>query len=104
MAQNAPASAALLAQSQFLGPDLAPLLAPPTRESSVDPALVAASQDLAGVTSKEVVPADKLIETGVRYSWKEIAVGTDGSWRREVSYWVAGFVVATVVRSVCFQN
>ncbi|GAA5858070.1 hypothetical protein JCM8547_005640 [Rhodosporidiobolus lusitaniae] len=102
MSQNKSTSAALLAEAQFLGPDLAPLLAPPTRETTAEPTSPASSSFVPGST--EVVPADKLIETGVKRSWKEIALGTDGSWRREISFWTAGFVVATVVRSACFDE
>ncbi|GAA6009798.1 hypothetical protein JCM10207_002112 [Rhodosporidiobolus poonsookiae] len=99
MTTKAPASAALLAQSQFLGPDLAPLLAPPTREPSADVETPSAPS----ASSQEVVPADKLIESGVRRSWKELATGEDGSWRREVGWWIGGMVVGTVVRSACFH-
>ncbi|GAA5833427.1 hypothetical protein JCM11251_003492 [Rhodosporidiobolus azoricus] len=111
MSLRPPASAALLAQASSLGPDLAPLLAPPTREptaeAETDPALTAqdlAQQGLPLGQSQEIVPADKLIDEGVVRSWKEVFTGEDASWRREATWWLSGFVVATVVRSACFHK
>ncbi|GAA5981796.1 hypothetical protein JCM11641_007427 [Rhodosporidiobolus odoratus] len=105
MALKSPASAALLAQTQSLGPDLAPFVAAATREPATD-----VQADLDSTTSMplgqstEVVPADKLIEHGVKSSWKELLTGTDGSYRREVTYWFSAMVVGTVVRSACFHK
>ncbi|GAA5887115.1 hypothetical protein JCM6882_009451 [Rhodosporidiobolus microsporus] len=97
MSLRPPASAALLAQTQSLGPDLAPFVAPPTRSPSPSP-LPAASKELAPV------PTDKVVEKEARSSWKELVSGQDGSWRREATFWFVGMVVATVVRSACFHK
>ncbi|BGP21120.1 hypothetical protein JCM10213_008967 [Rhodosporidiobolus nylandii] len=103
MALKAPASAALVAQAASLGPDLAPFVAPSTRETS--PSLSASGNPSVELgTSQEVVPADKLIDEGVRPSWKEVFTGGDGEWRREVSFWIAAMLVGTVVRSACFHK
>ncbi|GAA6030694.1 hypothetical protein JCM8097_006276 [Rhodosporidiobolus ruineniae] len=108
MTLRAPASASLIAQSQSLGPDLAPFLA--SRDPSPAPPAASSSSTTqetshAGLgASHEVVPADKLIECGVRRSWKEIFTGLDGDWRREVTYWLAAMATATVVRDACFRK
>ncbi|GJN94566.1 hypothetical protein Rhopal_007649-T1 [Rhodotorula paludigena] len=95
MAVKAPASAALLAQSQALGPDLSPLVSSVSRqptasiEGSPEPALVATR-----------TPTD----AALALSPFELACGEAHSTRRLVSFCLAALALSTAVRAACFAQ
>ncbi|GAA5935350.1 uncharacterized protein JCM15063_001007 [Sporobolomyces koalae] len=104
MAQAAPAAASLLAQ-KYNQPDPLELAASNESPTSLlstsmadDPALQSAAvsnADLDRDVTKLAPPAS---------SWKELALGVDAGWRRELSWIAFSTIVMTLTRNACFDK
>ncbi|BGP44150.1 hypothetical protein JCM10449v2_008214 [Rhodotorula kratochvilovae] len=103
MALKAPAgAAALISQTQALGPDLAPFIG--SGDSRQPSASAEPSPEPEPVLplghSQELVPADRTPAP----SWKELLTGQDHSRRRLASFFLAALALSTLVRSACFSQ